>query len=253
MLENSTKARLQAGDTVLGCFTKYRDPAFAELAALQGWDFLVFDGEHGALNADDIENLSRAAEVRGVTPLARVPVNEPSVILSFLDRGIHGVHVPWVNSEAEVEAAVQAVKYGPRGRRGLAGGRASDWGISEPIGDYTRRANRETLTVIHIETAEAVAAIDQYVGVDDVDVLFIGPTDLSHSLGHPGNVGHAEVTAAMAAVADAVVPSDKALGIYAPTVDRARAWLDRGARYIATGAEGFVSQGMRDFVTKVRG
>lgn len=252
VLENTTKARLKSGHAVFGCFTKYRDPAFAELASLQGWDFLVFDGEHGALSPADVENLSRAVEVRGVTPLARVPRNEPSSILSFLDRGIHGVHVPWVNSAAEVEQAVRSVKYGPRGSRGLAGGRASDWGTGESIGAYTERANRETLVVIHIETAQAVDAIGDYVDVDDVDVLFLGPTDLSHSLGHPGEVDHPEVVAAMEVVAEAVISSEKALGIYAPTVPAAQAWLERGARYITAGAEGFVAQGMAAFIAQLR-
>jgi 4-hydroxy-2-oxoheptanedioate aldolase len=102
----------------------------------------------------------------------------------------HGVHVPWVNSAAEAERAVRAVKYSPRGTRGLAGSRASEWGLREPIEAYVERANRETLVVIQVETQEAVDAIDDYLKVDGVDVLFLGPTDLSQSLGHPGDLRH---------------------------------------------------------------
>ena len=181
MIENSTKEKLARGETVFGCFLTDANPSLAELVALQGWDFLVFDGEHGPLQPADVANLARAAELRGVTPIARATTNLPHVILRFMDAGVHGIHVPWVNTPGEVESAVRSVKYGPRGQRGLAGSRASDWGRFETIGDYTVRANRETMLIIHIETIDAVDAVEAYAQVDDVDVLFIGPTDLSHS------------------------------------------------------------------------
>ncbi len=129
MLENATKAKLAAGEVVFGCFIRYAEPAFTEFAAMQGWDFLIFDSEHGTLQPRDVEELSRAAELRGVTPIARVTTNQAHTILRFLDTGIHGVHVPWVNTVVGVEAAVQSVKYHPLGRRGLAGSRASEWGM----------------------------------------------------------------------------------------------------------------------------
>jgi len=252
MLENVTKAMLAEGQTVFGCFIRYPEPAFAEFVAMQGWDFLIFDAEHGALQPRDVEDLCRAVELRDVTPLARVTTNQPHIILRFLDTGIHGVHVPWVNTAAAVEKAVQAVKYQPRGQRGLAGSRASDWGMYESIGEYTQRANRETMVVVHIETMEAVNAIEDYVAIHGVDVLFIGPTDLSHSLGHPGEPSHPEVVAAMDRVADVVVGSDKALGIFAGTPAAAEHWMDKGARYLATGVDGFIKQGMQAFLSHVR-
>ena len=252
MLENTTKAKLVAGGTVLGCFIRHPEPAFAEFVAMQGWDFLVFDAEHGALQPRDVEGLCRAAELREVTPIARVTTNQPHIILRFLDTGIHGVHVPWVNTAAAVEQAVQSVKYQPLGRRGLAGSRASDWGVYESIGEYTQRANRETMVIIHIETIEAVNAIEDFIAIDGVDVLFIGPTDLSHSLGHPGDVSHPDVAAALDRVTDAVVGSDKALGIYVGSQAVAEQWIDGGARYIATGVDGFIEQGMQAYLSRLR-
>jgi 4-hydroxy-2-oxoheptanedioate aldolase len=252
VLENTTKAKLAAGEAVHGCFLRYRDPAFAEFVAMQGWDFVVFDGEHGTLQPADIEDLCRAVELRGATPIARVTTNQPHIILRFLDTGLHGVHVPWVNTPEGVELAVQSVKYEPRGRRGLAGSRASDWGMYESIADYTVRANRETMLIVHIETQQAVDAVHEYVAIDGVDVLFIGPTDLSHSLGHPGQTSHPAVAAAMERVAEVVVPSDKTLGIFASTEAFAAEWLERGARYVATGPDGFLKQGMRHYLDHVR-
>ncbi len=252
MLVNTLKSRLGAGEEVFGCFLRYAEPSLAEYVALQGWDFIVFDGEHGTLEPHHIEDLTRAAEVRGVTPIARVPTNQAHVILRFLDTGIHGIHVPWVNSAAEAAAAVQAAKYWPAGSRGLAGSRASDWGMTEPVGAYTERANRETLVVVHIETMDAVEAVDDYLMTDGIDVLFVGPTDLSHSLGHPGNIDHPDVVAAMDRVASAVAPSDTILGVFAGTPDRVREWRSRGARYFATSPETFLRKGMQDYLELAR-
>lgn len=251
MLKNTTKAKILAGETVHGCFLKYPQPALAEIIAMAGFDFVLFDGEHGTLQPSDIEDLVRAAELRGATPLARVTTNQPQMILRYLDTGLHGVQVPWVNTTQDVELAVQYTKYGPRGIRGLAGGRASDWGLLESIGDYTARANRETMLIVHIETADAVELVDEYVKVDGVDVLFLGPTDLSHSLGHPGHVEHPDVQAALQHVADVVRPSDKALGIYAGTASFAREWQERGARYIATSVESVLLRGFQSYLDDV--
>jgi 4-hydroxy-2-oxoheptanedioate aldolase len=91
---NATKTRLASGETVYGCFIRYPDPGLAELVALQGFDFLVLDGEHGTMEPRECENMVRGAEVRGVTPLVRVPANESPVILRFLDTGAQGVQIP---------------------------------------------------------------------------------------------------------------------------------------------------------------
>jgi 4-hydroxy-2-oxoheptanedioate aldolase len=253
MLENRTKAKLAAGEPAFGCFVRTPEPQLIEYVGLLGWDFLVFDAEHGPLQPREVENLCRAIEPHGTTPMVRVTTNDAPTILRFLDIGAHGVHVPWVNSAAEAERAVRAVKYSPRGTRGLAGSRASEWGLREPIEAYVERANRETLVVIQVETQEAVDAIDEYLKVDGVDVLFLGPTDLSQSLGHPGDLRHADVLRAMDRVADAVVGSGTTLGIYAGTVDMTKEWLDRGARYFTTSLEPFLRDGMRAHLRDVRG
>lgn len=252
MLHNAVKHKLSNGEIVKGCFVRHHAPQLAEWLTLSGWDFVMFDAEHGTLSPAQVEDLSRAVEVRGGTPFVRATTNSAPVILRFLDAGPVGIHVPWVNSAAEAEAVVRAVKYVPEGIRGLAGTRASDFGLTEPLGSYIERANRETMIVIHIETGEAVERVDEIAAVPGVDVLFIGPTDLSHSLGHPGEFDHPDVVEAMDRIAAAVVPSDKALGIYAGSAEFANHWLDKGARYIATGVDGFVKRGMQEYLKQVR-
>lgn len=246
MIENSTKAKLAEGGRVFGCFVRSPDATLAEFVATADWDFLVFDGEHGHVAPNQVGDLARACDVRGVTPIARVSSNEPSLILRCLDAGAAGVHVPWVNSADEAEAAVRAVKYGPRGLRGLAGNRSTDWLANS---EATAIANDQTLTVIHIETAEAAANVEQFLEIEDLDVLFIGPTDLSHSLGVPGERSHPRMVETIKEVADAVAGSDKVLGIYAGNPDAVAAGLEVGARYFTTGVETLLRPAMSAYLT----
>lgn len=252
MRNNTTKAKLKAGETVLGCFVRYPDAGLVEVLGYQPWDFIVFDGEHGTLEPRDCENMVRAAELRGVTPIVRVTTNLPPVILRFMDSGAQGLHVPWVNSAAEAENVVRSVKYYPRGIRGLAGVRAADYGQTMPFGDYVEQANRETLIIIHIETAEAVERLPEIAGIDGIDVIFIGPTDLSQSYGVPGQPQHPSVQAAMQRIVEVVAQSNASLGVMVSNLQAARQWRERGARYIAIGLEALLVPATRDFLAAAR-
>ena len=247
MIVNPLRARLRAGEAVRGCFVRSPDPDLAEFVAAAGWDFLVFDGEHGRIASTDVADLARAAEVRGVSPIARVPRNEPSTILRFLDAGVHGIHVPWVNTPDEARQVIEAAKYRPEGFRGLAGNRSIDWRVTP---ETVTQANAETMVIIHIETADAVEEIDGFLEVAGIDVLFVGPTDLSHSLGHPGRRDHPEVVAAIERVAQAVVDSPVAFGIYAGDSATARRWIERGARYVTTGIESLLGPAMGEYLER---
>lgn len=252
MRTNTAKARLKAGETVFGCFVRYRDASLVEVLGYQGWDFIVFDGEHGTLEPHDCENMVRAAELREVTPIVRVTTNRPHIILRYMDVGAQGLHVPWVNSAAEADAAVRSVKYYPRGIRGLAGVRAADYAQVTPLSEYVQQANAETLVVIHIETAEAVERLPEIVAVDGVDVIFIGPTDLSHSFGVPGQPQHPMVQEAMQRIVETVAGSNVALGAFVSNAAAARQWRERGARYVAVGLESLLSQAVHDFLAAAR-
>ena len=252
MRTNTTKAKLKAGETVFGCFVRYADPSLVEVLGYQDWDFLVFDGEHGTIEPGDCENMVRAAELRNVTPIVRVTANLPSTILRFMDTGAQGLHVPWVNSAAEAEKVVQSVKYHPLGIRGLAGVRAADYAQAIPFDEYVQQANAETLVAIHIETAKAVEQLPEIVAVDGLDVVFIGPTDLSHSLGVPGQLQHPTVKEAMQQIVQAVAGSNAALGIMVGTAQGAREWRERGARYITVGFESLLSPAVSNYLRTVR-
>ena len=252
MQTNIIKAKIKAGETVFGCFVRYPDATLIEVMGYHGWDFLVFDGEHGTVEPRDCEHMVRAAELRGVTPIVRVTTNTQPTILRYMDTGAHGLVVPWVNTAEQAEAAVRSVKYQPRGQRGLAGVRAADYSQAGSLGDYIKKANAETLIVLQIESREAMDNLPAILAVPDIDVIFIGPNDLSHSLGYPAQVQHPEVQAAMQQIADQVAKSDKALGLMVQGVDTARQWRDRGARFISINFETILRPATQAYLQAVR-
>jgi len=249
---NQTKAKLKAGETVYGSFVRYPDASLIEVLGYLGWDFLVFDAEHGTLEPRDCENMVRAAELRNVTSLVRVTTNQPPTILRLMDTGVQGVHVPWVNTVVEAERAVRSVKYHPVGNRGLAGVRAADFGQAGSFGDYIQRANSETMVVLQVESPEAIDALPAIVKMEGVDAIFIGPTDLSHSLGLPGQLQHVTVQSTIQKIVDVVVPSQVALGIMVANAQAARDWKERGARYIVTTLEAVMAPAVKDYLKVVR-
>lgn len=253
MQSNATKAKLKAGEVVFGCFFRYPTSTLVEVMGYQPWDFIVLDGEHGTLQPEDVENMVRAAELRRLTSLVRVTTNQPYIILRYMDTGAQGAHIPWVNTAEEAERAVQSIKYYPRGIRGLAGVRAADYGQTGSFVEYTEAANRETLVVVQVETRQAVENIEQIAAVDGIDVIFIGPTDLSHSYGVPGQPQHPDVQAAMNRIASVVTQSNAALGMMVGSAEAARQWRERGARYITTTFESLLIPAMRAYLKDVRG
>ena len=253
MRTNNTKAKLKSGATVFGCFVRYNDPALVDFFSYLDWDFIVIDAEHGSIEPRDCENMVRAMELHDVTPIIRVTTNQPHIILRFLDTGAQGLHIPWVNSPEEAENAVRWVKYQPRGIRGLGSVRAADYGQKGPLSEYVKRANAETLVVLHVETKEAIEELPKTAAIDGVDVIFIGPTDLSQSLGVPGNPQHPSVAKAIDRIAGIVRGTNVALGIMAGNAEAARRWRDAGFQYLTTTFEAVVRQGTRDYLSQARG
>jgi 4-hydroxy-2-oxoheptanedioate aldolase len=251
MEKNTTKSKLLAGETVMGCLVRYHDPGLAEFLGYQGWDFFLFDAEHGTLEPRDCEHLVRAAELRRVTPLVRVTTNQQHIILRFLDIGAQGVQVPMVNSAAEAESAVRAIKFSPRGARGLAGTRPAQFGHAVPLGDYVQTANAETIVIVQVETVQAVAHVSEIARIDGVDVVFVGPTDLSLSLGVPGQPQHPRVHEAAEKIAAEVKRAGKILGAFASSPESAREWRNLGARYLVNSLESILSSGVRQYLDQV--
>ena len=190
----------------------------------------------------------RGAEVSNTTPLVRVTRNEAETILRFMDTGVQGIHVPQINSGSDAEACVKAVKYYPEGERGLSRTRASDFGTIMPLPEFLDYSNRESLVVVHIENMEGVNNLPEILEVDGVDVIYIGPVDLSQSLGCPARINEPAVQKAVDQAIRITRDSDKILGIYVGDAETAKRYIDQGAQYIATGLVGFLVQSLQDFI-----
>jgi 4-hydroxy-2-oxoheptanedioate aldolase len=175
------------------------------------------------------------------------------LIARYLDAGALGCHVPGVESHQDALAAVRAIKFRPLGDRGLSASRASGFGARDGYPAYIAEANRETQVIVHVESAAAVAAVEQIAAVDGVDVLLVGTLDLSHDLGCAGEVEHPDVAAAVERVAAAAAAAGKALGAVTGDAAGVERWLDRGARYVLTTFESFVAPGVRRFLAEARG
>jgi 4-hydroxy-2-oxoheptanedioate aldolase len=250
---NTTKAKLLAGESVVGVFIAFPSPALVELSGLAGFDFVVIDCEHGPMNPESVEHMVRAAEAVGITPIIRIAQNVQQVILRYLDIGGQGVQMPVINTRAEAERVVQAVKYPPEGRRGLASVRAASFGLAETLTEYVVEANRQTLVVTHIENVEAIANLDEMLKVSGIDVFFIGPTDLSQSLGYPGKTQDPKVREVIAQVREKIQAAGRIPGFMVSDAAGARRALAEGFRYVTVNATGLYGRAAKAFLAEARG
>lgn len=213
------KSRLRSGSPAFGCWLEMASPVAAEIVAQAGYDCVMIDREHGPGSVMDAIASMHAVQGRGSTPLMRVPANDPVDIKRSLDAGVAGVMIPAVDSKADAEAAVAACRYPPRGRRGMAASmvRASDYGADWR--DYVKRADEALLVICQIESGAAVQSAAEIAAVEGVDMLFIGPFDLSANLGYLGEPDHNSVRSAIASVEEAAKKAGCLLGAI-PTPDR---------------------------------
>jgi 4-hydroxy-2-oxoheptanedioate aldolase len=248
MRENVTLRRLRAGQPAYGLSCQLAAPALVEIAGLVGFHFVMLDCEHGALGLETLEHLMRAAELTGITPVVRVSRNEPDLILRCLDAGAHGIQVPNVNSAADAQKAVRAVRYHPLGRRGMAMMRPADYGLTVSWPDYVRAANERTMLVVHVETMEAVENLDAMLAVDGVDVYFVGPADLSQSLGLPGELDHPRVVETVRHTITRIRAAGRVAGAYAPDAESALASRELGAPYLLGSLNRLLAGALRDYL-----
>lgn len=245
-------ARLRAGETLRGLLTKMPAPAVVELGGHAGFDLVVIDTEHGAAGPEALEHHIRAADSAGVEVIVRVGSPEPIETLRALDAGASGVIAPHVNDAASARSVVRAAHYPPAGERGLAvSTRAGRQGLS-PVAEHVRLALENTLVVVQVEHADAVEHIGEIAAVERVDAVFLGPNDLSLSLGHPGDTKHPSVAAAIDKVAEAVVGSGAALCVIAGSEEEARYWEERGARIVLYPAFALLGARLKSIMTGAR-
>lgn len=252
MFTNKLKAMLKNGESAIGTFAAVNSPDVIELLALAGFDFVIIDCEHGPMDAEASTNLIRAAEGRGMTPLARVRCNSETVVLKHLDVGAHGVQIPQINTRQDAENAIRFAKYHPEGRRGVALPRASGFGMF-PIDEYFVRENRETLVVVHCENTVGLENLEEIAQVPGIDVIFMGPFDMSQSMGIPGQVTHPRIEEAAKRVLAICGKYGIAPGIFVGSAEDAARRRDQGFRYLPIGVDcTIIGNAFRDIATKAK-
>lgn len=233
---NKLKAALKAGKPQLGLWLSLANSYSAELLGDAGFDWLLIDGEHAPNDLQTIMQQLQALRFSESPVLVRPPVGEIWLIKQLLDAGAQSLLIPMVESGAQAELLVKAVRYPPRGIRGVGAGaaRASHFGY---IGDYATTADAEILLMLQVESRAGIAAIDDIASIDGVDCVFIGPADLSADMGYLGDIFAPEVQTVIEDAIKRIRSHGKAVGVYMANPDYARRYMELGASFIAMGSD----------------
>ncbi|MCW3781205.1 HpcH/HpaI aldolase family protein [Defluviimonas salinarum] len=233
--QNRFKRRLLGREPLFGIWSTIPDPMAVEALAGAGFDWMVLDTEHSSVEVAEVLPLLQAAAPYPTDCLVRPVVNDTALIKRHLDQGAQTLLLPYIQNREEAEAAVAAVRYPPRGLRGVATTtRAARYGR---VPDYVARADAEICLILQVETAAALDRLEAIAGTEGVDAVFIGPADLAASMGHPGQSGHPEVRDAILDAIDRLGAIGVPAGLLSQDAAFTRSCLDRGARFVATGID----------------
>jgi len=249
----SLKQKLRDRQLTIGSWLSIANPAVAEIMAKVGFEWLAIDMEHSALSADQCQELIRVIDLCGAVPLVRVGANDSLLIKRAMDAGAHGVIVPMVNSKLDAEKAVSAVKYPPEGNRGVGLFRAQGYGAS--FNEYKEWLRDESMVIVQIEHIKGVNSLEEIMEVEGIDVIIVGPYDLSGSLGVPGNFDDKKMLAALEKIQNSVPKKDVSLGyhIVFPSLEAVEKKINQGYSFIAYGVDFiFLGETCRDSLSKIR-
>jgi 4-hydroxy-2-oxoheptanedioate aldolase len=221
--------------SLVGSFAAIPHPVAVEVMALAGLDFLCIDWEHAQISRDMIEAMVRAADVHRVPAMVRVPGFAPEAIQAALDSGAQGVLVPRVSTAAQAAMAVKASRYPPLGERGVGPGRAAGYGYRIP--EYLAGANDRVVVAVQVETAEGLANIEAIAAVQGIDVIFVGPGDLSVSIGAVGPQGAGELNEAIQTIIGATIAHGRAAGIFCASPQAVSRWAALGASFFVLASD----------------
>lgn len=234
--KNHFKAAIAAGRPQIGLWLDMAEPLSAEIAGGAGFDWLVIDGEHGPNDLRSIVAQLQALAGSDAEPVVRAPIGETWIIKQLLDAGARSLLIPMVDSAEQARALVKAVRYPPRGVRGVgaAVARASAFGA---IADYTETAEAEICLLVQAESKAAIADLDNIAAVDGIDGVFIGPADLAADLGYIGRMDAPEVQTVIESAIATIIKAGKAAGILTFDETLNRRYLELGASFVAVGAD----------------
>ena len=246
MNKKNLKQRLKNGETVIGTWNMIPSPPLVEAIGYGGFDFIVIDREHGPVSVESAENLVRASEGSGMSSIIRVPRLESHSIISALDIGAHGIQVPHISTKEEAEKVIEYAKYYPQGKRGFSPfTRAGRYGLDAK--DHAVNSNRDTVIIVNVEGLDGIKNLSDIGSIPEIDVVFIGPYDLSQSLGEPGCVNDPEVIKHIKNSAKLIRDRGKTCGSFAKDMKYLDILLDSGVQYITYGVDSHsILQNYRD-------
>lgn len=228
----SLNERFRQGHVIWGPALKFNDPAVVEILGKVGFHFVFIDREHATLDELAVEHLIRTALLTGIAPVVRVAENRAAMISKALDMGALGVVVPHVTTPEDAEQAVRAAKFYPLGERGVDPTvRAGGYSLLDPS-EYYRKSNEHTAIILQLEGVEAIEKVEEIVAIPAIDAIFIGPYDLSQSMGIPGQVQDAELRRKMMMVIDACKKADITIGTFVGSLEDFDFWVDAGVQFI---------------------
>ena len=232
---NHFKRNLLAGKPQIGLWAALSSAYVTELLASVGYDWLLIDGEHAPNDVRSTLAQLQAVAGYAVQPVVRVVEGQVPLIKQYLDIGAQNLLIPMVESAEQARQMVAATRYPPQGVRGVSvSQRSNRYG---DVKDYFKRVNDQISVLVQIESRAGVAAAAQIAAVDNVDCLFVGPSDLAAAYGHLGNPGHPEVQDAIAQVQAAAKAAGKSSGILAPAEADARRYLAQGINFVGVGSD----------------
>ena len=251
MRDNPVRTTLRSGGSVVAGWLTVGHPLQAEALAHAGFDAVAVDAQHGAVSDGELLGVLQAIATTDAVPLVRVAWNEPARIMKALDLGAYGVIAPMIEGPGDVEALIAACRYPPAGRRSYGPTRAAFY--AGP--DYAEHANDVVLAIAMIETRSALASLDEILAVPGLDMVFVGPADLSQALGGPPGADFegGPVPEALDRILERCRAHDVPAGIFCRSADHARAMLQRGFRFVTADSDvGYLRRGAADALLRVR-
>lgn len=237
----------------MGSWLSLGEPAVAEIVASLEYDFVLVDMEHTQMTAETVVSMARAVDAaRGSTEtIVRIPSIERTHVNRILDAGATGLMVPMIHTAEAARTFAERARYPPDGRRGIAGGRAADYGLT--MGSYLANANDEIVTIVQIESEEGLANVGDVAAVDELDAIFVGPADLSAALGVLGEYDAPTFLEAFETIVETAHDQGVPVATLAVDPDDADRWLDRGVDFLMTGLDaGHLRDGARDALAAYR-
>lgn len=249
-MNHDFRRRLRERQTLLGTIVSSTDPATAEVLAECGFDWLFIDAEHGPYETTDLIPVLRAVDHR-VPCIVRVPASEEIPIKKTLDIGAAGIIAPQTNTVEQVESVVRYCRYAPEGNRGVGLARATTYGLG--LADYVGSANDNVAVIVQAEHIEAVQNIEEIVKVEGVDAIFVGPYDLSASMGKMGEVTAPDVLDAINHVTQVCNAANMPLGIFGVSAESVKPYIDRGYSLIVSGVDVLMmAHAAKEMLSKLR-